>query len=82
MRFAREGWLQNNLNVEKYQKLADSLSTLHGCLLYRTRVVIPSKLRPQVLQLFHEGLFGIKKMKQRAITAVYWSNIDDDIVDR
>ena len=82
MRFTREGWLQNNLNVEKYQKLADFLSTLHGCLLYRTRVVIPSKLRPQMLQLLQEGHFGIQKMKQLATTAVYWSNIDDDVVDR
>ena len=65
MRFTREGWPQknNNVDVEKYRKLADSLSTLHGCLLYGTRVVIPSTLRPQVLKLLHEGHFGIQRMK-------------------
>ena len=83
MRFTREGWSQknNNVDVEKYRKLTDSLSTLHGCLLYGTRVVIPSTLRPQVLKLLHEGHFGIQRMKQLAKTAVYWPNIDNDIVD-
>ena len=66
MGFTREGWSQknNNIDVEKYRKLADSLSTLHGCLLYGTRgtrVVIPSTHRPQVLKLLHEGHFGIQK---------------------
>ena len=43
----REEWQRknNNVDVEKYRKLADFLSTLHGCLLYGTRVLIPGKLR-------------------------------------
>ena len=45
------------------------------------RVVIPSTLRPQMLKLLHEGHFGIQRMKQLARTAVYWPNIDNDIVD-
>ena len=72
---------QRTVDVGKYRKLADSLSTLHGCLLYGTRVVIPSTLRPQVLKLLHEGHFGIQRMKQLARTAVYWPSIDNDIVD-
>ena len=83
MRFAREGWPQNNNNVdvEKYRKLADSLSILHGCSLYGTRDVIPSTLRPQVFKLLHEGHFGIQGMKQLARTAVCWPSINNDIVD-
>ena len=53
------------------RRLADFLSTLHGCLLYGTIVVIPSTLHPQVLKLLHEGHFGIQQMKQLARTAVY-----------
>ena len=47
IRFTREEWPlnTNNIDVEKFQKLTDFLSTLHGCLLYGTRVVIASKLR-------------------------------------
>ena len=83
MSFTREGWPQknNNVDIEKYRKLADSLSTLHGCLLYGARVVIPNTLRTQVLKLLHEGHFGIQRMKQLARTAVYWPSIDNDIVD-
>ena len=66
MRFTREGWPQenNNVDVEKYRKLADSLSTLHRCLLYDTRVAIRRTLRPQELKLLHEGHFGVQRMKQ------------------
>ena len=79
VRFTREEWPQqnNNVDVAKCQKLADSLSTLHGCLLYGTRVVIPSKLFLRVLQLLHKGLFGIQSTKQLFRTAVCWPNIVD-----
>ena len=40
--------------------LHTSLSTVHGCLLHGNRVVIPSKLQPQVLQLLHSGHFGMQ----------------------
>jgi len=43
--------------------------------------VIPAKLRRQVLDLLHECHFGIQRMKQLARTAVYWPNIDSDILD-
>jgi len=58
-----------------------SLSVCHGCLLYGARVVIPHKLRHQVLDLLHECHFGIQRMKQLARTAIYWPNIDSDILD-
>ena len=45
------------------------------------RVVIPSKLRSQVLELLHEGYLGIRRMQQLARTAVYWPNIDNDNID-
>ena len=67
--------------AEKFRKTADSLSVCHGCLLYGARVVIPTKLRRQVLDLLHECLFGIQRMKQLARAAVYWPNIDIAILD-
>ena len=43
LRFTREGWPHktDDVKLEKFQKLAESLTSLHGCLLYGTRVVIP-----------------------------------------
>jgi len=44
-------------------------------------VVVPSMLRRQVLDLLHECHLGIQRMKQLARTAVYWPDIDSDILD-
>jgi len=64
MRFTREGWPEKKDSddpAEKIRKIADSLSVCHGCLLYGARVVIPNKLRRQVLDLLHECHFGIQR---------------------
>ena len=89
MRYTREGWppkdvsngsLQND-TLEIFCKLSVSLSTTHGCLLYRSKVVIPPSLRPQVMQLLHLGHFGMQRMKSLARTAVYWPGMDAKIMD-
>nr|KAG5700076.1 hypothetical protein BaRGS_029826 [Batillaria attramentaria] len=80
MRYLREGWplkhAEINEDVRKFQKLSDSLSICHGCLIYGTRVVIPQSLQPKILDLLHIGHFGMERMKQLARTAVYWPGID------
>ena len=84
MRFTREGWpicKSRDDPFEAFRKISDSLSSCYDCLLYGTRVVIPSSLRKHVLELLHKGHFGIQRMKQLARTAVYWPNIDIDITD-
>ena len=90
MRYTREGWPPQlrsegdssvDCLVETFRKLSVSLSTIHGCLLLGSRVVIPPSLRAQVLQLLHLGHFGMQRMKQLARTAVYWPQIDSNIMD-
>ena len=85
MRFTRKGWPPKDRregskddDIEDFRKLAVSLSTAHGCLLYGSRLVIPHSLRPQGLQLLHLGHFGMQQMTR---TAVYWPRIDAAIVD-
>ena len=90
MRYCREGWPTKatsddqvqDYSVEQFRKLSVSLSTLHGCLLHGTRVVVPPSLQPQVLELLHLGHFGIQRMKQLARTAVYWPRIDTYITNQ
>ena len=63
MRFTKEGWLSNissSYPVGKCKKISDSLSTCYGCLLYGSRVVIPTALRSHVLQILHTGHFGFE----------------------
>jgi len=84
MRFTREEWpAKDKTNVddpaENFQKIAVSLSTYHGCLLYGLRAMIPAKLQSSILSLLHQGHFGVQKIKQLARTAVHWPNTDQDI---
>ena len=94
MRYVREGWPPDknseeqtthndgqSYSVNAFRKLSESLVILNGCLLYRSRVVIPVSLQPQVLELLHLGHFGMQRMKQLARTAVYWPRIDTDIAE-
>ena len=80
MCYVREGWpsknTETNDKVNKFRKLSDSLSTCHGCLIHRSRVVIPLSLKSKVLDLLHLGHFGMERMKQLARTAVYWPGIE------
>lgn len=72
--FVREGWPPKaevedhgkEYSVEDFRNGAASLSTIHGCLLYGSRVVVPPSLQPEVLELLHLGHFGIQRMKQLA----------------
>ena len=80
--FTRESWpkeLSNDDPAQDFRRVEDSLSIAHNCLLYGSRIVIPTNIQPQILSLLHEGHFGIQRMKQVARTAVYWRKIDDDV---
>ena len=83
MRYVREGWptkdSDTSADIKTFKKLSDSLSVCNGCLLHGSRVVIPQKLQPQVLDILHVGHFGMERMKQLARTAVYWPGIDSAI---
>jgi len=90
IRFSREGWpatrpkdlpAEDLLSLQGLQKVASALSSIHSCLLYGNRVVIPKSLRGQVLTILHLGHFGMQRMKQLARTAVYWPGIDQEIAD-
>ena len=84
MRCVKEGWpYKTNADnpAGKFRKLFEFLSTCHGCLLYGFRLVISSSLLQQILQILHTSHLGMQRMKQLARTAVFWSGIDDDIVD-
>ena len=81
IRYMREGWPHTVASeaVLHYKRLADSLWTERGCLLFGARIVIPPRLRNKVLQLIHLGHFGVQRMKQLARSVVYWPRINEDI---
>ena len=56
----------------------NELCTYGELLLRGSRLVIPQKLRPRVLELAHEGHQGIVKTKYRLRSKVWWPKMDAD----
>ncbi|PFX28921.1 Uncharacterized protein K02A2.6 [Stylophora pistillata] len=61
---------------KQYIPVCSELFVIGKLILCGTRIVIPSKLRPRVLSLAHEGHPGIVSMKQRLRSKVWWPGID------
>ena len=66
----------NKVEYNEYLTVKDKLCAVGDIILRGTRIVIPEKLRAQVLKLGHEGHPGIVVMKQRLRTKVWWPGID------
>ena len=60
----------------------NALTVVNGLLVLQTeftRIVIPPKCQARVLQLLHEGHWGVQRMKQIARRHCWWPTIDKDI---
>ena len=63
----QRGWpAQIPAELHPYWRRREELTTEGDCLLLGTRVVVPAKLQPQVLQELHRGHPGIVRMKSLA----------------
>ena len=82
LRYTRDGWPTGRLEdpeLVQYSRKEGELSTHDGCLLWGSRVVVPSKLRGRVMALLHEGHLGESHTKSFARMYVWWPNVDADI---
>ena len=64
--------------INTYRIFQTELWTHNDLLLRGTKIVVPQKLRQQVLEAAHEGHPGIVAMKARLRTKVWWPKIDGD----
>ena len=62
-----------------YHAVSSELSVNKGLLLRGNRLVIPSNLRPNILDKLHVGHQGITKCRRRAAQSVWWPGIYKDI---
>ena len=76
------GWPRQNDVVDiaqPYHHVRAELSVAHGLLLQGCRIVIPSKMRDEVLSGTHDGQQGITKCHEWAQQALWWPNLNDEI---
>ena len=84
--YTRDGWPEHREDVKiaalgLYQ-FRNELSDVDGLLVYGDRIVIPYKMRKEILEKIHEGHLGITKCKERARESVWWPQINQEIKDR
>ena len=65
--------------IKKFGGFKEDLSHFDGILYKSNKLVIRSRMRPMMLELLHEGHFGIEKTRVRARSAMYWPEINTDI---
>ncbi|KAM7291747.1 uncharacterized protein ISCGN_028318 [Ixodes scapularis] len=62
-----------------FKKKIAELSTQRGCLIWGSRVVIPTAARAEAMNLLHAGHKGIVSMKLTARSHLWWPAIDREI---
>ena len=79
--YVTTGWPTDcaNSNLSVYFHKQNEISIENGCLLWGTRVIIPTSGHKEVLELLHECHPGIVKMKSIARRVCWWPKIDSDI---
>ena len=78
--FVISGWpIVVDLTFVPFKIKRDEFTTQQGCILWGTRVVIPSALQEKVLHVLHETHPGISRNKALARSYIWWPNIDSYI---
>ena len=80
LRYTRAGWPPEvGEELKPFSNRRKELSVEEGCILWGIRVVVPSKLRKQVLSELHQGHTGVVRMKSLARSHIWWPGLDQEV---
>ena len=86
VQYTATGWpaYQTDVGPELQELYAvrNELSVHNGLLIKANRIVIPTSLRADILDLIHAGHFGIQKCRERANSSVWWPGLNKEIVNK
>ncbi|XP_062698553.1 uncharacterized protein K02A2.6-like isoform X1 [Aedes albopictus] len=81
-KFVSTDWPKNlPMQFKNFYAVREKLEIIDGILMIEDRVVIPEKLKNDILKLLHSNHSGLVKMKQLARRSVYWPGLNADIED-
>ena len=83
--YINNGWPRNKEDVSEvlrvYWSYKEDLSVINGIIFKGERIVIPMKMRTDILKKLHQSHMGIEKTKLRARETVFWPGINRQIED-
>lgn len=81
-KYIREGWPKDiSEKIKPYFKFRQEITEGNGLIYKYDKVIIPTKMRVEILNKIHSGHFGIRKCILRASQVIFWPGMATDITN-
>ena len=82
LQYARGGWADHVTdNLRPFWQKREEIAVEGDCVMWGTRVIVPDKLRKQIIEELHKAHPGVVHMKALTHSYVLWPGLDQQIED-